>query len=251
MLPLAHTYVSTKVTGRQTQLLVFGGILPDISSFSTVIDRSKIHYAPREFYNYFKTHSPSLIDLAIGVRLHSHIDRGADYYCDNGKIGFAMIEGKKIINQTKALLDTGNPTGNLINAHHFIEEAVDLMLAESHPEILITYSKSINNLDLKLISKYLSEYLGLTQQTVLNELHSFISYLSPENLSSAKRVVQYLAAPLLKIRYQKEIDQALALQIIEKTKENIKDRYLGWLNNAVANMKIDFADLLHQPALES
>src|SRR3989344_1230866 len=101
MLPLSHIYVSTKVTRRKSPLLVFGSVLPDVSWTSkSEIGRDQIHYTPKELYEYISKNCPQLKDLALGVRLHSNVDKGADYYSDDLDVGFAKVEGRKIESET-------------------------------------------------------------------------------------------------------------------------------------------------------
>ena len=106
MFALSHIYVSTKVLNRTSNLLVFGSISPDVAWFTkSHIGAKDIHGNPKKFFDFIKLNYPDLIDLAIGVRLHSNIDKGADYYSDDNKTGFAKIEGKKIQYDVSKLSD--------------------------------------------------------------------------------------------------------------------------------------------------
>ncbi len=243
--PLSHIYVSTKVTGRNTPLLIFGSILPDIATTSRQeIGGDKIHYSPKEFYHFVQKRFPNLLDLAVGVRLHSNIDKGADYYSDEAGIGFAVIEGKKIAQDVKKLLRTEDERVGLGLAHNFIEEGVDLNLKDSHPEIFNTYSDSLNKLERPSIVNCLSEYLNLPKESIQKELQFFIDFLSPEHLSSVEQVVEGALIPLVELRFGKKVDSVLAKQILLMAKEITKDKYLDFLGNTVAKIKNDFAILL-------
>jgi len=86
MLPLAHIYVSTKVTERKNPHLLTGSVIPDISLTSSgYISKENFHDTPKKFYNFVKSNYPKFTDFALGVSLHSYVGRGADYYCDHQK----------------------------------------------------------------------------------------------------------------------------------------------------------------------
>jgi len=244
MLPLSHTYVSIQVTGKKNALLVFGSVLPDIATTSkNKISRDKIHSSPKEFYDFVKNHYPSLIDLAFGVRLHSNIGKGADYYSDDSKVGFANLEGRKITGQVKKLLSTDDEKLGLGLAHNFIEAGVDLNLKDLHPEIFDIYSKSFKEINLQIIADCLSEYLGLKKEKTLKELRNFIDFLSPEHFSSINNMVRIIAS-LVEIKFGKTVSPAETKRILMNAKSITKDSSMKFLDGVVERMKVDFADLL-------
>jgi len=137
MFPLSHIFVSTVTTKRKDPLLVFGSVLPDVSWTSkSEIGRDQIHYAPRELYEYISKNKPELIDLALGVKLHSNVDKGADYYSDDTETGFAKVEGRKIEDDVARMLNEEKGERTLGTAHSFIEASVDILLNRAKPEIL-------------------------------------------------------------------------------------------------------------------
>lgn len=245
MLPLSHTYVSTKVTGRKDSLLIFGSVLPDIATTSKgEVGRDKIHYSPKEFYEFVKAKFPGLLDLAVGVRLHSNVDKGADYYSDDTEIGFAKIEGEKITKDVGKLLEMDDEKINLVLAHNFIETGVDLNLRETCPEVFDLYARSLKEIDLKLVAVCLSEYLGLGKGLVLKELGNFVEFLSPDHFLSVGNAAKGAVLPLIELRFGKRVDLKEAERILTTAKEITKNNFLDYLDHAVEKMKIDFADLV-------
>jgi hypothetical protein len=245
MFALSHIYVSTQVTGRKNKLLVFGSILPDISwSSKSEIGRDKIHYAPREFYNFVNSNFPEFKELALGVKLHSNIDKGADYYSDDEKIGFAKVEGKKIEKNVAELLGIEIGRETLQLSHSFIEASVDINLKEHSPYILDIYKNAMNEINLKEINVCLTEYLKLPEKVVFKELINFVNYLNPKNFISEKTLMKNIALPVIQARYNKEVDQEKVFKIFKKAKSITKNNFLNFLDNAVAQIKIDFADII-------
>lgn len=245
MLPLSHVYVSTKLTGRKSPLLVFGSVLPDIATISRQeISRDQIHYAPEKFFDFVKANFPDLIDLALGVRLHSNIGRGADYYSDDGDVGFAKIEGEKIVGEVKCLLSTDDQRVALGLAHNFVEAGVDLNLKDFYPEILTIYYDGLNGVDLMVVANCLSRYLGLNEDQILEELNYFCKILSPKHFSSVEQMVGGIVVPLIEIKLGKKVGSVLARQILLMAKKNVEDKYLGYLDEAVSQMRVDFVELL-------
>ncbi len=242
--PLSHVYVSTKVTGRKTPLLVFGSILPDIATTSKEeISRDEIHYSPQKFYDFVQDNFPDLLDLAWGVSLHSHINNGADYYSDDNEVGFAKVEGRKITQEVKKLLGTDDEMVGLMLAHNFIEGGVDLNIRDFQPEIWQIYYDSLNKLEWSAIVRCLSKYLNIAEERIQKELQFFVDFLSPEHLSSVDQCIDGMLIPFFELKFSKKVDPNLAKQILLSAKEITKDKYLGFLDNAVAKMRIDFREL--------
>lgn len=242
MLPLSHTYVSTKVTGKKGPLLVFGSVLPDMAWISLKGKAFEmIHHSPKDFYSFLVSRAPDLVDLAIGVRLHSNIDRGADFYSDDNKVGFAVVEGKKIQSEAGKLLKTDDVRLSLVLAHNFIEAGVDLNLLERYPEILNTYKFGLS-VDLDVVSGCVAEYLCLDMAIVREELGNFVESLSPMNLSSEKNMVNGVLLPIVKIIFKKQVDAGAAQEVLAKAKEITKNTAISFLDGAVREMRKDFVD---------
>lgn len=92
MLPLSHTYINHKLTGSKDPLLIFGGVLPDISTASGgKLSQDLLHNNPDRFYDFVAQKFPRLLPLALGTKLHSAVNHGADFYSDNHET--AMLIG--------------------------------------------------------------------------------------------------------------------------------------------------------------
>lgn len=244
MFALSHVYISTKVTGRKSDLLVFGSVLPDIATTSKgELARDEIHYSPMKFFNFVKSKHGDLLDLAIGVRLHSNVNKGADFYSDDTKTGYAKLEGKKINADVSRLLGVGEDKISLGAAHNFIEGAVDLNLIDSHPHLLSIYKHSVEHCDLQKITECLSEYLKKDKNLILKEVKHFIDFLSPEHLSSPELMTKGIAVPLIDLRLGKKVDFQETLEILKKAESLTKETYLDFLNKTVRQMRIDFSGL--------
>ncbi len=134
MFPLSHIYVSTKVAGKESDLLILGSVIPDLAWFSEPL-RDALHSSPAEFWDFVKDKYPDSLDLALGVKLHSQINKGADYYSDDNEIGYAKINGRKIIKKVTEVLNIEEGQQALGLSHSFIEAAIDLLLAEKNSSL--------------------------------------------------------------------------------------------------------------------
>lgn len=240
MLPLSHTYVSIKATGQKSPLLILGSILPDISTTSVQqIGRDQIHNSPKEFADFINTNYPLLADMGLGVRLHSQVSGGADFYSDDLKQGYAKIEGDKISADVANLLEIPRGDVSLVLAHNFIEMAVDLHLYKNQREIWNIYDEGIQGVktELPAISECMGIYLKLEQGIVLKELNNLIEFLSPQNLTSKEIAVENVALPLIKIRFNKNVSVEKTLEIADKALQITEPTYLNYLNNTVIAVK--------------
>lgn len=245
MFAISHTYISTKVTGRSSPLLVVGSILPDLATISSEGDliREKIHNSPMEFFTFVDSKYNNLVDLAIGVRLHSQVGRGADFYSDDEKVGYAIIEGGKVDANVAKLLNIEEGEISLVLAHNFIEAAVDLNLLESHPHLLAVYKQSIKQSNLQEMAFCLSGYLEKEEALIYGELKRFVDFVNPKHFLSAEAIVDGIFLPFIKLKFGKDVDREKTVAIVHKAKTITKNTYLGFLERVVENMKTDFADL--------
>lgn len=226
-------------------MLIFGSVLPDIANiFEEEVAKTKIHYSPVEFYDFVKNNYPDLLDLALGVKLHSNVGKGADFYSDDMEVGFAKIEGRKIVNRVKKLLGIEDDKISLVLAHNFIEAGVDLNIAEINSDIYKLYFVVINGLDFSETEECLAAYLSFEKNLISEDLKKFLNFLNPINLASAEKMVNGMILPLINLKFEKSADRAETMNILLESKNLVKDKYLGFLNDAVEKMKIDFKNVL-------
>lgn len=245
MLCLSHVYVSEKVMGRKSNLLLFGSVLPDICTTSQgELSRDEIHYAPLVFFDFVQKNYPDLKDLSLGVRLHSHIGHGADYYSDNGEIGFAIVEGKKLNSEVARLLGIEIGQASLVFAHNLIEAAVDANLKEDYPQLLIDYRECLNAGQNIEVIECLTQYLHKDKTVIETELKRFTQILNPAFWTSPGAMVEGIFASFIKLKWKKEVNLDELLALLLTAKEMMKNSYQNYLDQTVAKMKIDFAELI-------
>jgi len=239
MLPLAHTYISTKVTGWESPLLILGSILPDISTTSSgLIKRSMIHDAPKEFDGFIDKYYPQLKDLGLGVRLHSQVDRGADFFSDDLKVGYAKIEGEKISADTASLLQIPENATSLTLAHNFIEMAIDLHIYKDNPEIWFSYKNALEDIevDLPVVAECMGAYLKLEQKLLQKELDKLFDFLGPDTFVSEEAITK-IAILLIKLRFGQKVSFGKTLKIVGKAMAITQTTYKQFLDKAVAGVR--------------
>ncbi|PIS14780.1 hypothetical protein COT64_00800 [Candidatus Shapirobacteria bacterium CG09_land_8_20_14_0_10_39_12] len=243
MFPLSHIYVSTKVAEKESDLLVLGSVIPDLAWFSESL-RNVLHNTPSEFWDFVKDKYPDSLDLALGVKLHSQINKGADYYSDDDETGYAKVNGRKIIKiVTKALgIEEGQQA--LVLSHNFIEAAIDLLLAESVPSLPKVYRRAIDSEANHQAAIVVSAFLDKEVALVDAEMKKLFDFLSPENISFLMGVCSNAVAPFLERTLGKKLNLKQILNVLKKSKELINDSYLSFLNETVKKMKIDFQDYI-------
>lgn len=240
MFPLSHVYVSTKATNETSPLLILGSILPDICSTSKQhIGRDQIHNSPKEFFTFVNENYPELTDLGLGVCLHSQVGRGADFYSDDPKTGYAKLEGSKISRGVAVLMSIPDDDTSLTLAHNFIEMAIDLHLYQNERDIWNVYNEGIEKVKDRLIDVAIcmSDYLKLENQGVLKELHILTEFLSPQNFTSKETAAEKMVLPLINLRFQKNVSNGEVLKIIDKSMIITKPTYKKFLDDTVEKVK--------------
>lgn len=239
MFPLAHIYVSTKVAGRENDFLILGSVIPDLAWFSRPL-KSVLHNQPDEFWNFVKEKYPDFLDLALGVRLHSQVGKGADYYSDDEKIGYAKINGQKIVKEVAMAFGIAEGQQALGFSHNFIEAAVDLHLARKFPSLVEIYKTAINGESMEEAAIVVSDYFGKNTALVKTELEKLFYFFSPENISTAKGVCSGPVASYLEAILQKKLDYDQILDVVNQAQELTKDSFMSFLNETVEEIKVDF-----------
>jgi hypothetical protein len=239
MMPLSHVYVSTQVTGRSNPLLIFGSVLPDISfAPNSLIPRNELHDNPDKFMLFVEKGYPQLKDLAIGVNLHSGINKGADYYSDDREVGFAFNDGHQIVSEVAKILDVEADEGALVLSHNFLEAGVDINLAKTHSEIERVYFNGLSKLDLQLVANCLGEYLNIDQEKIFRLLNHFIPFA--KSVGTADKMTG-IFIPLIKARYNKEVPKGKVAALIDKAVELTFGK--NYLDEAISKMRKDFVEI--------
>lgn len=232
MFPLAHIYVSTKVAGRENDFLILGSVIPDLAWFSGPL-RGVLHNQPNEFGNFVKEKYPNFLDLALGVRLHSQVGKGADYYSDDETVGYAKINGQKIVKKVAITFVVAEGQQALGFSHNFIEAAVDLHLAGKFPSLVKIYKAAIEGEAIEKSANIISDYLGKDTALVKTELEKLFSLFSPENISTAKGVCSGPVASYLETILQKKLNYDQILDVVNQAQELTKDSFMSFLDETV------------------
>lgn len=247
MFPLSHIYVATEVLGCKSPLLILGSILPDINSTSQGrIARGKIHDAPNDFFKFIQTWYPDFLDLAKGVNLHSGVDKGADHYSDDNETGFATVEGKRVSDKVAKLLGEDINKSVFVLAHNFIEAALDIHLARSHPQIVDMYEENIPKVGLLQVADCLSAYLQQNSNEIFVELQMMLKMLASKNLVSPQAVAENLIVPFQALR-NKIVNQKDTQSIVEEAIKITEPSYEEFFRKTIAQMSTDFSELRARP----
>lgn len=244
MFPISHAYIATKVLGRTSSLLMWGSILPDIrviTKADSPLDR--LHSEPEKLLNFIKINYPDLIDLGIAVRLHCPQDKGADFYSDDIKIGYAFIKAKEIKKEAGDLIqDTG--FNALVLAHNFIEAALDLKIQKFDCKIGKIYQKGIEQANYRRVAECLSDYFKIEIKSIENDLLTLADYFSLKHLSSKETFAKLFPGPTEK-RYGIRIDSLKPIvHLIEKSEKIIADSFEDYYNNTILLIKNNLSDLI-------
>lgn len=239
MFPLSHIYVSTKVTGKESDLLVLGSVIPDLDWTSQGRLKSRFHDSPFEFSAFTKENFFDLSDLALGVELHSSASKGLDFYSDNLQTGYAKVLGRRLVEDALLILGTEDKEKTLTFVHGFIEAAVDLRLQNDFPKLIPIYKKAFRKENLLTTAKCLSAYLNTDKKIVLKELNYFFNFLSPEVLSSKEKTNKKIFIPLAGHDFNRRIQAEQFLPIFRKAGDLVKDSYAEFLNQTINKMKLD------------
>lgn len=237
--PITHLFISIKTTGKKDNLLLLGSVFPDINTTSLgKIDRLKIHDSPDLFYDFVKLNYPNLLNFALGYKLHSPVNQGADFYSDDEVSGYAKVEGKQISADVANLLNIPESHTSLVLAHNFIEFALDLHLLEDYPNLMPLYQSSLEKKYLDQLLPCLSEYLNLSENEINKEFLNFKKLLAPKNYLSQELIAKKIILPLIKLIFKKDVDYNETLKIMAKAFKITDTGYKKFLDKTIQKIKV-------------
>ena len=129
-------------------------------------------------------------------------------------------------------------------AHNFIEGGVDLNLLEKNKDLVAIYKRTFDNLDLNEIVASLSQYLGVKEETLEEEIEKYIKLIKPNNFSSINTIATETVLPLLENRLERKLDSEEVVKVLKKAKEITQQNYLIFLNKAINQMQQDFKEII-------
>ena len=83
----------------------------------------------------------------------------------------------------------------------------------------------------------------MPQQTVSSEVEKFLSFVGPKAYSSEKSLIDRLVI-LLSQRRGKDVDRYEIERILKMAVKIMDDKYINYLENAINNIKTDFAKFI-------
>lgn len=242
MCPLTHIYIATKVAERESPLLVIGSVLPDVVWMSRRLPSDKLHDNPKEFYEFVRSNSKDMHDLALGMMLHSNA-KGADYYSHFYKGGYAMAKGKNLIKDLVNLFNFKDEKLNLYKAHNFIEAALDVHLLENNGDLVDLYKNS-NDFNLEKIAQSIYEFTNFDKDIIKGDLDSFFKIFGPESVSSKKAFVNNFFPPVLEAAFHEKAPGEEIAKILDKALEITEKDWQELIEMIIPKMKKDFAELI-------
>jgi hypothetical protein len=242
MFPLVHIYAATEVSKKKTPLIVIGSVLPDV----VWVDRKtfspeKLHDDLDDLYSYLETNQKDMLDLALGMKLHSN-KVGADKYSHFYKGGYSYIKGRELIPDLKRIIKSNEDKKLSGLSHNFIEAALDLSLLQDEPDILDLYKSSINEVDLGKISKLISDFSKIDYERLYMAVQMLFGLLSFNNLNSDERIAKEILPKLIKLSFGKDVDSSGVLEVLRNAVEVTKDEYKDLFNEMIFEMKKDFPE---------
>ncbi|HBB76653.1 MAG: hypothetical protein A2186_03575 [Candidatus Levybacteria bacterium RIFOXYA1_FULL_41_10] len=242
MFPLVHIYAATTISKKKTHLLVIGSVLPDL----VWVNRDKfppqnLHDSLDDFYSYIEKNHKDMLDLALGMKLHSN-EVGADKYSHFYKGGYSYVKGKELAPDLSKLVDSNSDKKMFDLSHNFMEAALDLNLLNDHPEIIDLYKDSLHGVDLRMISKVLSEYSNIDYELFFKTIQTLFDVVNPENLASEESISNFVLPKMIKLGFNQDVDDQKVLRILQKAVRISSKDYKELFSEMLAIMKKDFSE---------
>jgi len=243
MCPLTHIYIATKVTGTESPLLIIGSVLPDFVWMSGKFPSDKLHDNPIDFYDFIKSCDKEMLDLGLGMLLHSNA-KGADYYSHFYKGGYAMTKGKRLTKDLVNLFNSKDEKLNLYKAHNFIEAALDMHLLKNNQHLPILYKDAIKKIDIEKITQLIYEFTKLDSKLIRRDLALFFKIFGPESVSSEQAFVSDFFPPILKAAFHQKASAKEILSVLNRAKIITEKDWEDLVSMIIPRMKKDFSEFI-------
>ncbi len=241
MFTLVHIYTATHVAKKQTPLLVIGSVIPDFVWVSRKFPYENLHNNIDDFYSWVKSDHEDMLDLALGMKLHSNAV-GADKYSHFYSGGYAYVKGKLLLPDIIELIGSGDEKKIADLSHTFIEVSLDLHLYKDKPEILELYKKSLRKVDFDKISKIISKYAVVDRSLVLKDIKALFNLVKPENLVSEQIFASNVLPVLIDAGFHKKASEKRVLKILQSALAITKEDYKDLIDKTISMMQKDFSE---------
>lgn len=240
MFTLVHIYTATQVAKKYTPLLVIGSVIPDFVWVSREnLPYENLHNDLDDFYNFVECSYEDVLDLALGMKLHSN-KMGADLYSHFYKGGYAYTKGKALLPDIINLVGSKDEKKMADLTHTFIEASLDLHLYRDIPEVLELYKNSIKNVDFDKISEIFSNYAKIDKLFILQNIKALSNLVKPENLISEESFANNVLPTIIELGFQKKVEKNKVLEIFKKAMKLTRKDYKKFLEDTISMMKKDF-----------
>lgn len=189
MFPLVHYFVNSQIYDSVPQLMVLGGLFPDIAAAAGG-NRDQAHTMGDDFYAWCLQQAPEALPLARGIISHGTSPPGVDFHADEFwpgyRKGWCFRIGEKYMAQVAAA--TKLPA-NLIwwKAHNFVEISYELITDADHPEIKERLMTAVEDPDaVRQAAEILSAYNGLPVQNIVSAFNNVPNIFAIHDISPAQ-----------------------------------------------------------------
>lgn len=233
-----HVYAAQKITGRDSSLLIYGSILPDIA-VTKIAGWDDISKRAEEFRNWLILKDGRYADLGLGMMLHEYpcgIDRFT-HSSYNGNKGYAFENSGTIVRDVSVCLGITLEQAKIV-AHNFIETGVEFFIVRDNSSVVKLLRKSISNVDINQIAKYFSEFYGTEKQKTIKAFESYNELLMKFDYGSVDGLVDMWAS-FANYLFDKPIERSKTKAVIEKSIAIVKPTYKKFISDAVEQCKKD------------
>jgi hypothetical protein len=191
MFPLVHYFVNSQIYSSVPQLMVLGGLFPDIAAAAGG-NRDQAHTMGAAFHAWCGENAPEALPLSHGIISHGIAPPGVDFYADEFwpgyRKGWCFRAGEPYMPQVAAV--TRLPA-DLIwwKAHNFVEISYELITDADHPEIKERLIAAVEDMaSVRQAAEILAAYTGLPLQNLIHAFNNVpnifaIHDISPEQLA--------------------------------------------------------------------
>lgn len=220
---LGHSYIATHAVAGDTNLLIIGSLLPELSPFvaNSPFTWEEIHESGKKLLYFCRKNNPAMADFARGVLSHS-VKYGADKF--NQEIeSYAGKERNELIREIAAASSLNVDIARS-RLHNFLWWGVEIQILQNQPNFVLLVKKALDEVDINMISQLLAEVFVKEEKEVAVSLWSlFRDIYRTEDLDSIEGLARTWARQTKGLPEKDSVDVQKTVSVFAKCAKILKD----------------------------
>jgi len=236
---LGHSYIATRAIDGNRQLLITGGLLPEMLPYipNDVFEYKELHEGGEKLLEYLDRNHSEKRDLALGLLSHGG-EFGADKFSKQSELLVAKKRDRILreISEADAVsLETAK-----LRLHNYVGLGIDWLLIQNEPGLVKEVQKVLRESDIEEISHLLAEGFEKDEAKVRVMIEAlFRKIYRPEDITSVDGLARIWARQSAGLPEKDQVDIQKATKIIQECANLLEGKWKNYLASVVNSVRLN------------